>query len=197
MLSQKQLAEEARKEREYNKLSEAIINKSPFGQWYPLMIGASNLLRKNLKKVVGIDEDGRPLVVYKTDIGKALGVWSTPTHEVISKDLSRNDWKGALGALLGGGQIAEIRKQKKAKFFDISPKEVGEQYNKTLVEARKKAQQQGKPEPKEREVTIIDDGTDNAPDVENKSEINYVPIVIISAIGLATVIGIAIHLKNK
>ena len=35
------------------------------------------------------------------------------------------------------------------------------------------------------------------PDVENKSEINYVPIVIISAIGLATVIGIAIHLKNK
>ena len=128
------------------------------------MIGASNLLRKNLKKVVGIDEDGRPLVVYKTDIGKSFRSLVYPTHEVISKDLSRNDWKEkTLGALLGGGQIAEIRKQKKAKFFDISPKEVGEQYNKTLVETRKKHNNKGKPEPKEREVTIIDDGTDNAP----------------------------------
>ena len=92
MISQEQLAEEQRKEKEYNKLFELVISKSPFGQWYPFMIGASNMLTKRLPKSVGVDEDGRPLVIYKGEVGKALGTWARPTHSMLAQDLSRKDF---------------------------------------------------------------------------------------------------------
>jgi hypothetical protein len=131
-ISKAKIADEQRKEAEYNKLFEAVIAKSPFGKWYPLMKMASNTLRKNLPKQVGIDEDGRPVVIYKDIGGKLLGVWSTSTHEVIAKDLSEHKYGKALGALFGIGQIQEMKTQMKAKIFDISPDEVTQVYNKKL-----------------------------------------------------------------
>lgn len=179
MLSKEQLAEEQRKEAEYNKLFEKIISKSPFGQWYGLMIGASNLLTKNLPKRVGIDQDGRPLVVYKGDIGKLMGVWAVPTHKVIAHDLSIKDYKGALGAFFGSGQIVETIKQKKAIFFDISPEEVGE--------INKKKSQETNKQP------VIT--TDYTPTPKVKK--SYIPVVVlVSLLAIATVLGIVAYNKK-
>ena len=182
MLSKEQLAEEQRKEAEYNKLFEKIISKSPFGQWYGLMIGASNLLTKNLPKRVGIDQDGRPLVVYKGDIGKLMGVWAVPTHKVIAHDLAIKDYKGALGAFFGSGQIVETIKQKKAMFFDISPEEVGEINKKKAEETKQKS-------------SATTTYSTNVP-VRTKKK-NYVPAVVLSLLAItATIIGIVVYNKK-
>ena len=157
MISKEQLADEQRKEREYNKLFEAVIAKSPFGQWYPLMIGASNLLTQNLKKRVGIDEDGRPIVVYKSEVGKVMGTWAVPVHQVIAKNISQKKWVDVLSDIFTSGtvsQIKTIQKQKKAKFFDISPKEVGEVHNRKVA---LKKQSNKVITPDDVKVPIVDD----------------------------------------
>lgn len=190
MLSKEQLAEEKRKEAEYNKLFEMVISKTPFGQWYPFMIGASNMLTKNLPKRVGIDEDGRPLVVYKGEIGKALGTWARPTHAMLSQDLSRGDWKSTIQVLtgtVGAVKIKELQKQRKAKFFDISPKEVGEMHNKKIAELREKA----KTNP---QIRV----TSNDREVEiEKEKYNYTPIIVGGLFGIAIITSIIVYVKYK
>lgn len=168
------LADEQRKEGEYNKLFEAVISKSPFSQWYPLMVSTSDMLTNNLQKRVGIDEDGRPLVVYKSEAGKLLGTWATATHKVIAKDLSQKEYGKALGALLGVGQVNEMIRQKRAKFFDISPKEVEEVYNKRVVLKGKNNRT-----------------TDDVKaQVVNDEKISYAPIIFFSFVGLVVVVGL-------
>lgn len=184
MVSQQQIADEQRKEAEFNKLFEQVISKSPFGQWYGLMIGASNLLTQNLQKRVGVGRDGRPIVVYKTNIGKLMGVWATPTHKVIAKDLSQGKYGEALGALLGIGQIVEMVKQQQAKFFDISPKEVQEIY------ARKQAAKNKKITP----VTIPVAPVLNIKKTVESEEKNYTPIILISIVG---VVGLVTFITYK
>lgn len=187
MISKEQLADEQRKEREYNKLFELVISKSPFGQWYGLMIGASNLVTKNLPKRVGVDEDGRPMVVYKSDAQKLMGVWAEPTHKVIARDLGKKKYKEALGALLGGGQIQEIVRQKRAKFFDISPKEVGEMHNKKVSQKKKEVVSGNKSvalTPDDIEVSIV------------KEKTNYIPVVVISLLAIATILTLVYYPKK-
>jgi hypothetical protein len=200
MISKEQIAEEERKEKEYNKLFEMVISKSPFGQWYGLMIGASNLLTKNLPKRVGIDKDGRPIIVYKTEMGKIMGVWANPTHKVIAKNLGQKKYGTAVGALLGTGQITEMIKQKRAKFFDISPSEV------TEINNRREALKNKKTEPTKpvdvtanenlrvketNTVTIEQKKVDKKPD-----EKNYTPIIILSLLSIASVIAIIKYRKG-
>lgn len=181
MVSQQQIADEKRKEREYNKLFEEVIAKSPFGQWYGLMIGASNLLTQNLPKRVGIDQDGRPMVVYKGDVNKLLGVWATPTHKVIAEDLSQQKYGKAIGDLLGIGQITETIKQKRAKFFDISPEEVTQIINRKIQQSK---------EPKNTVVLKKDNELNlSKKQVEQKSNHNYTPIIV-SSIGIILIITI-------
>ena len=187
MLSKEQLADEQRKEAEYNKLSEMVISKTAWGKFYGLMIGASNLLTRNLDKRVGVDEDGRPLVVYKSDIQKVMGVWAIPTHKVIAKDISQKKWGKLVVDALTGGQITEMAKQKKAKFFDISPKEVGEMHNKKIAELREKA----KSNPNIRITT-----DDREVEVE-KEKFNYTPIIVGGLFGIAIITGIVIYVKHK
>jgi hypothetical protein len=130
-LTAAQLADEQRKEREYNKLFETVIKYTPFKNWYPLMIGASRLVTGTLKKRVGVDESGRPIVVYKTDVGKVLGVWAKPTHESIARDFARGKYgKGILNLLLPIDHIKDLIQQKSKKniIFDISPDEVKQVY---------------------------------------------------------------------
>lgn len=130
-LTAKQLADEQRKEREYNKLFETVISKSPFANWYPLMIGASRLVTGNLPKRVGIDENGRPIVVYKGDVGKVIGIWAKPTHESISRDFSQGKYgRGILDLFLPIDHIKDMIRQKSKKniIFDISPEEVKQIY---------------------------------------------------------------------
>jgi hypothetical protein len=201
MISKQQLAEEQRKEREYNKLFDQVISKSPFANWYPLMIGASNLLTKNLPKRVGVDTDGRPIVVYKSTIGKVMGVWAEPTHKVIARDLGKKQFGKALGALLGIGQIQEMQRQKKAKFFDISPKEVQEIRNKRIAlanlkkkQAEQKALENNKPlPPVTTEEEQYSERTVNEPTLIEDKKTNYAPVIILSLIGIAVIIGIATH----
>lgn len=200
MISKEQIAEEQRKEREYNKLFEAVISKSPFGQWYSLMIGASNLLTKNLPKRVGIDKDGRPIIVYKTEMGKIMGVWAEPTHKVIAKNLGQKKYGSAIGALLGTGQITEMIKQKRAKFFDISPSDVTEINNRRIAlkkqkteiklveETQKESSREAKPIP----VSV----DKNEVQKDNKKEINYAPVIILSLVGIGSVIAIIKYRKG-
>jgi hypothetical protein len=133
--------EEQRKEAEFNKLSEAVISKTPWGKFYGLMRGASRLFTQNLKQSVGIDDDGRPIVVYKKDISKILGTFAVPAHEWMAKEYAKKDWGGLLASVFTGGVSSEmknIKQQKKAKFFDISPKEVEEIYNRRKAEEKAK-----------------------------------------------------------
>lgn len=150
-MTQAQLNEEKRKEAAYNQLFDKVIVKfKPFGTWYQYMIGASELLTKNLPKRICIDKDGRPVVIYKGDLAKMAGVWATPTHKVISKDIAEHKYWRALGDLLGVGQIVETVKQytNHNQCFDISPDEVREMYtkhlskdptNKALIQSAKKS----------------------------------------------------------
>ena len=131
-ITPEQLANEQRKEREYNKLFETVIQKTPFGNWYPLMIGASRLVTGTLPKRVGIDETGRPIVVYKGDVGKVIGVWAKPTHESIARDFAQGKYgKGILNLVLPIDHIKDLIQQKSKKniIFDISPEEVAQVYN--------------------------------------------------------------------
>ena len=133
MITNEQLADEQRKEREFNKLSEAVISKTAWGKFYGLMRGASRLLTDNLKQSVGIDSDGRPIVVYKKDVSKVLGTFAVPAHEWMAKEYAKKDLGGLIGSVLTMGissMAKNIKQQKKAKFFDISPKEVEEMYAK-------------------------------------------------------------------
>jgi len=199
MISKEQIAEEQRKEREYNKLFEMVISKSPFGQWYGLMIGASNLLTKNLPKRVGIDKDGRPIIVYKTEMGKIMGVWAEPTHKVIAKNLGQKKYGAAIGALLGTGQITEMIKQKRAKFFDISPSEV------TDIRNKREALKNKKTEPiKPVDVSVNENLRlkENTPVIEQKKldkkpdEKNYAPIIILSLLSIGSIIAIVKYRKG-
>ena len=202
MISKEQLEEEQRKEREYNKLFEMVISKSPFGQWYSLMIGASNLLTKNLPKRVGIDKDGRPIVVYKTKAGKIMGVWAEPTHKVIAKNLGQKKYGSAIGALLGTGQITEMIKQKRAKFFDISPSEVKDIRNKRIsLEKNKKTKSKpvvDVPNLRLKETPIEKINEPNELNKINpvKEEKNYTPIIIFSLIGVISVVAIIKYRKK-
>jgi hypothetical protein len=187
MVSKQQIADEQRKEREYNKLFEQVISKSPFGQWYGLMIGASNLLTQNLPKSVGIDQDGRPMVVYKGDVNKLLGVWATPTHKVIAQDLSQQKYGKALGDLLGIGQITETIKQKRAKFFDISPEEVTQIRNSKIQQSK---------QPKNTVVLKTDNELNLSKNkFIHKTKRNYTPFIIVSVIGIIGMITVIKYRK--
>lgn len=132
-MTAQQLADEQRKYTQYNKLFETVIQKSPFGNWYPLMIGASRLVTGNLPKRVGVDETGRPIVVYKGDVSKTIGVWAKPTHEAIARDFAQGKYgRGILNLFLPIDSIIALiqQKSKKTKVFDISPEEVQQIYSK-------------------------------------------------------------------
>ena len=180
MITKAQLAEEQRKEAEYNKLMETVIQKTGgWGKFLGLMMVASDLLTKKLDKRIGVDKDGRPLVVYKSDIQKVMGVWAVPTHKVLSKDISQKKWGKLFIDVLTGGQITEMVNQKRAKFFDISPKDVERIRKKKLAEelAKKNAN-------KPKTATTL------APDEEVKEDKNYVPIIFLSV----ALVGIAVFL---
>ena len=133
MITKEQLADEQRKEREFNRLSETVISVMPFGKFYGLMRGASSLLTNNLPKSVGIDESGRPIVVYKKDITKVIGTFAVPAHEWMGKEFAKGDWKAGIASVFTGGfstMAKNIQQQKRAKFFDISPEEVQDMYAK-------------------------------------------------------------------
>jgi hypothetical protein len=189
MISKEQLADEQRKEREYNKLFELVISKSPFGQWYGLMIGASNLVTKNLPKRVGVDEDGRPMVVYKSDAQKLMGVWAEPTHKLLARKLGQKKYGEAFQAIFAPslGHIKEMQRQKKAIFFDISPKEVGEMHNKKVSQKKKEVVTGNK------SVTLTPDDVE-VPIVKEKT--NYIPVVVISLLAIATVLTIIYYPKK-
>lgn len=139
MITKEQLADEQRKEREFNRLSETVISVMPFGRFYGLMRGASSLLTNNLPKSVGIDESGRPIVVYKKDITKVIGTFSVPAHEWMGKEFGKKDFGGGIASIFSGGfstMAKNIKQQKKAKFFDISPEEVQEMYTKKNLEIK-------------------------------------------------------------
>lgn len=148
-MSRQQLADEKRKEDAFNSIFVTVIQYFPWGQWYFLMKMASSMLTEQLPKRIGIDKDGRPIVIYKGDVNKLLGVWLQPSHEIISKDLGRiftkgndkSDWtKFSIDMLSGGGQFTEMYDQydKKNRIFDISPDEFDEQVAKRSPEALKK-----------------------------------------------------------
>ncbi|HMZ94916.1 MAG TPA: hypothetical protein PLD56_10395 [Chitinophagales bacterium] len=206
MVSKEQLAEEKKKEAQFNALFEQVISKSPFGQWYPLMIGASNLLTKNLPQRVGIDEEGRPIVVYKSEVGKVLGTWAVPVHQVFAKNLSQKKWKDALSDIFTSGtvsQIKTIQRQKKAKFFDISPKEVQYFYKKKLS---KEAQQKKALQTKQSKTTsnIPTEINNENFDFEKAERLkydgdkktNYTPLIVFSLVGIVVLIG-AVSLSKK
>ena len=166
--------EEQRKEAEFNKLSEAVISKTSFGKFYGLMRGASRLFTQNLKQSVGIDDDGRPIVVYKKDISKILGTFAVPAHEWMAKEYAKKDWGGFIASVFTGGfssEMKNIKQQKKAKFFDISPKEVEEIYN------RRKAEEKAKLD----KLTNLDNLKEKAKNISkiSKSKIVGMPMVTI------------------
>lgn len=139
MISKEQYLSEKEKENEFNKLFDAVAQKSPFGQWYGYMCKASDLLTSNLPKVIAVSKkDGRPFVLYRGDFAKLAGVWGTATHKVISNDLAHKKYGRALADLLGFGQIAETYKQTRKKdyvVFNISPDDVSKLWaEKTIKE---------------------------------------------------------------
>jgi len=128
-LSQQELDDEQRRYTEYNKLFTTVIRYTPFGKFYPLMIGASNALTKNLPNRVGVDQDGRPIVVYKGEVGKLFGVWAVPTHERLARELAEKKYGKALldlftSGIYGGVTSMLQQNSKKNIIFNISSKEV-------------------------------------------------------------------------
>ncbi len=140
MITESEYNSQQHKEAEFNRLFDSIIKKSPFGQWYGLMVMASNLVTKNLPKGIAIDKDGKPIVIYigkpktmgkkkgkrrKGVVNKLAGVWATATHKSIASDLSGKKYGAALLDVFGGGQIKDMMKQMKYKdIFYIDPKDV-------------------------------------------------------------------------
>jgi len=138
MISKEQYESELKKEAEFNKLFDKVANKSPFGKWYGYMVSASNMLTKNLPKQVAIyHKDGRPFVVYKSDVGKLAGVWGTATHKVVSSDLSHKKYGKAILDVLGVGHITETYKQTHKKgytLYDLSPEDVKKLWKQKVIE---------------------------------------------------------------
>lgn len=131
-MTEKQLKDELRKEQAFNALFDTIAQKSPFGQWYGLMLAASNAYTKNLAQRVCLDKNNRPIIIYKTEFGKITGIFATATHKFVAEDLAQKKYGKALLDLLTGGQGSRIVEQNKkyTQCFDISPKEVTEMYAK-------------------------------------------------------------------
>lgn len=204
MISKEQLAEEQKKERQFNALFEQVISKTPFGQWYPLMIGASRMLTNNLPKRVGIEPDGRPIVVYKTKSGKFIGTFATPTHELLAKDLSQKKWKEALTTVLSGGistKIKNIQRQKKAKIFDISPDDVKRLYEKKLALEKSQAKRGINPiktsqKPPTTNYNKDFEDIDFVPVPIDDKKTNYTPLIVFSLVGIVVLIG-AVTLSKK
>ena len=121
MLSKKELAEEKKREKTYNKASEFIIKKTAFGKFYGLMRLASKTGEGMIKHKICIDKNGRILKIYKSKTGKWIGTFLKPAHEMMSRDLSQKKYGRAILDLFGFGGFIDHREMKHAKCFVVKP----------------------------------------------------------------------------
>jgi hypothetical protein len=117
------LAKEQRKEKSFNAVAEAIINEQPWGKFYGLMKGASDLGEGLLPHRVCLDKQGRILKVYKGKAGRWVGAFIRPAHEHAAKAFSQKKYgRGVLG-LMGFGWIPNLIEQKKANCVEVVPED--------------------------------------------------------------------------
>lgn len=113
-LTQEQIAQEQMSEKQFNQLSEQVIGKTPWGQFYGLMKGAANAGEGMLKHQVCLDKSGRNIKVYK-GAGKVVGAFLKPSHEYTMQYISRKEWGKAALSLTGlYGQLQSIKDQRQA-----------------------------------------------------------------------------------
>lgn len=124
MLTKKQLAEEKKREKLYNKLSEKVISKTAWGKFYGLMKLASTTGEGMLKHKICIDKEGRVLKIYKSKFGKWAGSFIKPAHEQMSRDFAKKKYGRGVLDLLGFGSFLDVRDQKKAKCFIMKPNDL-------------------------------------------------------------------------
>jgi hypothetical protein len=124
MLTKKQLAEEQKREKLINHLSEKVISKTAWGKFYGLMRLASSTGEKNIPHKVCLDKDGRVQKIYKSKAGKWIGAFLKPAHEQMARDVSRHKYGRAVLDMVGFGSFLDARDQMHAKCLVLKPKDV-------------------------------------------------------------------------
>lgn len=117
--------EQAQKEQTYNQIAEQVIGKTAWGQYYALMRSAAALGEGSIPHRVCVSQDGTEIRVYNSTIGKVVGSFLKPTHEYVTKYLSRKEYGKALASTFGlFGQLTNIKEQQNANCFLIKPNDV-------------------------------------------------------------------------
>jgi hypothetical protein len=125
---------------QYNSISNQVIGKTPFGQFYGLMRGAATLGEGALKHKVCFNEDGSEVKVYNTRTNRLLGAFMRPTHEYVQEYLAKKSYGEAFLASLGVyGQMKAVKNAERATCIEVIPNDIiAEQNRRDKEESDKK-----------------------------------------------------------
>lgn len=117
--------EEAQREQTYNQVAEKVIGTTAWGQFYGIMKGAATMGQGAIPHSICISKDGSQIKVYNKIAGKVVGSFLTPTHEYVTKYLAKKQYGKALASTFGlFGQLTDIKEQREATCFTVTPNEV-------------------------------------------------------------------------
>ncbi len=134
-------AEEQQNEAQFNNLSNNIIGKTQWGQFYGIMRGAASMGEGLVPHKICLDKDGAEIKVYSTKANKLLAAFMKPTHEYTQKYLAQKKYGEALLSVLGVyGQLKSVQEQEATKCITVTPSTILQQQAKQdqLNSARKK-----------------------------------------------------------
>ena len=189
MLTSEQIEKEKNREQEFNKISDKIIGVMPFGKFYGLMQTASKMGDSMLKKSICIDPDGRIVASYKNDIGKIMGAWLKPQHEIMTENLAKKKYgKAFLGSIPIVGQIVRANDQKKLQkkgmCFNMTIEEfMAEQKKREDLE---KAKLQTTPTSKSLQTTPNTPKTEKFLGMPKSTGIAVTILVVVTLVGVGT-----------
>jgi len=124
-VTQQQIDQEAKDEAKFNAIQEQILSYTgAWAKFYPIIRAASKAGEGAINHKVCLDKDGRSIIVYNTTAGRVVGTWLKPTHEYISKYLSRKEYGKAALSALGWGAGLAAKEMKAAKCIAFTPNEI-------------------------------------------------------------------------
>lgn len=116
-----QQAQEAKREKQFNAVAEAIIETQPWGKFYSLMLAASKAGEGILPHRVCVDPQGRPIKVYKKGPIRWMASFIQPAHQHAAEGFAQKKWGRVVLGLAGFGWIGKLKDQAQAQCLEITP----------------------------------------------------------------------------